>query len=90
MVLAVKNPPANAGRWKRRRFDSCVGNIPWRRALQPTPVFFPGASHGQREPGGLQSIGLHRVRHNGSDIACMHTIISMKKAESHMHTYAHI
>ena len=24
------------------------------------------------EPGGLQCIGLHRVRHNQSDLACMH------------------
>ena len=25
-----------------------LGKIPWRRALQPTPVFLPGESHGQR------------------------------------------
>jgi len=25
-----------------------VGKIPWRRAWQPTPVFLPGAFHGQR------------------------------------------
>ena len=25
-----------------------VGTIPWRREWQPTPVFFPGESHGQR------------------------------------------
>ena len=24
------------------------GRFPWRRAWQPTPVFFPGKSHGQR------------------------------------------
>ena len=24
------------------------GKIPWRRAWQPTPVFFPGGSYGQR------------------------------------------
>ena len=29
-------------------FDSQVRNIPWRRAWQPTPVFLPGKSHGQR------------------------------------------
>ena len=27
---------------------SWVGNIPWRRAWQPTPVSLPGESHGQR------------------------------------------
>ena len=26
------------------------------------------------EPGGLQSIGLHRVGHDGSDLACMHDL----------------
>ena len=28
--------------------DSRVGKIPWRRKWQPTPVFLPGESHGQR------------------------------------------
>ena len=37
-------------RWrqKRHRFDPWVGKIFWRRAWQPTPVFLPGESHGQR------------------------------------------
>ena len=26
----------------------CVGKVPWRKAWQTTPVFFPGESHGQR------------------------------------------
>ena len=29
-------------------FDPRNGKIPWRRAWQPTPVFLPGESHGQR------------------------------------------
>ena len=29
-------------------FNPWVGNIPWRKAGQPTPVFLPGESHGQR------------------------------------------
>ena len=29
-------------------FDPRNGKIPWRRARQPTPVFLPGESHGQR------------------------------------------
>ena len=32
----------------RPGFDTWVGNIPWRRAWQPTPIFLPGESHGQR------------------------------------------
>ena len=38
----------------------------WRRKWQPTPVFLPGESQGQR---GLPSMGLHRVRHDWSDLA---------------------
>ena len=32
----------------RCEFDPWIGKIPWRRKWQPTPVFFPGKSHGQR------------------------------------------
>ena len=34
-----------------------VGKIPWRRAWQPTPVFLPGKSQGQRSPAGSGSWG---------------------------------
>ena len=30
------------------QFDSWVMKIPWRMKWQPTPVFLPGESHGQR------------------------------------------
>ena len=33
---------------RRRGFDPWVGKIPWKRTWQPTPVFLPGKSHGQR------------------------------------------
>ena len=33
---------------RRCRFSSWVAKIPWRRKWQPTPVFLPGESHGQR------------------------------------------
>jgi len=29
-------------------FDLWVRKIPWRKTWQPTPVFLPGQSHGQR------------------------------------------
>ena len=32
----------------RARFNPWVGKIPWRREGQPTPVFLPGESHGQK------------------------------------------
>ena len=43
-----KEPTCQCRRPKRRGFDPWVGKIPWRRAWQPTPVFLPGESHGQR------------------------------------------
>ena len=65
--------------WRRLRTDPWVSppgvmKIPWRRKWQPTPVFLPGESPWTEEPGGLQSMGLQRVRH---DWACMHTCISL-------------
>ena len=44
LAQTVKNPPA----MRRLGFDAWVGKIPWRRAWQPTPVFWPGEFHGQR------------------------------------------
>ena len=40
--------PACQCRRQRCRFEPWVRKIPWRRAWQPTPVFLPGESHGQR------------------------------------------
>ena len=48
VALVVKSPPAKARDLKRCRFKPWVGKIPGRRAQQPTPVFLPGESHGQR------------------------------------------
>ena len=63
-ALVEKNLPTNEGDVKRCRFNPWVGKIPWRKAWQPTSVFLPGESHGQRSFGGLQSMGLKRARHN--------------------------
>ena len=46
-VLVVKNLPGNAGD-KEMWFDPWVRRILWRRVWQPTPVFLPPESHGQR------------------------------------------
>ena len=46
-----------------------LGRFPGRKLWQPPPVFFPGESPWTEEPGGLQSIGSHRVKHNWSDLA---------------------
>ena len=44
--------------------DLWVGTILWRRAWQPTPVFFRGESHGQRSLVGYSPWG-----HRESDTA---------------------
>ena len=46
--LSGKESACNTGSCRRCRFDPWVRKIPWRRAWQPTPVFLPGESHGQR------------------------------------------
>ena len=75
VALMVKNRPANLGDSKRHKFDIWIRKIPWRRAWQPTPVFLPGESHGQRSlVGSLHSIGLQRVGHDWSDLGCTHAI----------------
>ena len=43
-----KEPACQCRKCKRSRFNPWVGKIPWRRKWQPTPVFLPGESHGQR------------------------------------------
>ena len=43
-----KEPTCQSRRHNRHRFNPWVGKIPWRRKWQPTPVFLPGKSHGQR------------------------------------------
>ena len=52
------------------RFYPWVGKIPWRRKWQPTLVFLPGWSHGQRSLG-YRPWGRKRVGHNWASV---HTI----------------
>ena len=56
-----KEPSCQCRRSKRRGFDSWVKKIPWRKVWQPIPLFLPGESHGQEEPGRLQSMVSQRV-----------------------------
>ena len=50
--LVGKEPTCQFRRHKRRGFDLWVGKIPWKRKLQPTPVFLPGESYGRRSLAG--------------------------------------
>ena len=63
-----KEPARQCRRRRRRGFDPQIGKIPWRRAWQPTPVFLPGESCGQRSLAGYGPWG-GRVGHDRSDLA---------------------
>ena len=62
---------------RRCRFDSWIGKIPWRRKYEPTPVFLPGKSHGQRSLVGYSPWGqkesdtTEQLKHNIVDPAIL-------------------
>ena len=62
-----KEPSCQCRRCYRRGFDPWVRKSPWRRAWQPTPIFFPGESHAQRSVEDYRS--LQRVGHEGSNLS---------------------
>ena len=51
-ALVVKSLPTNVGDVRDEGLIPGSGKIPWRRAWQPTPIFLPGESHGQRSVAG--------------------------------------
>ena len=56
----VKDLPA-VQEMLRQEFNPYIGKIPWRRKWQPTPIFLPGKSHGQRSLAGNSPWGCKRV-----------------------------
>ena len=68
-----KVPAYQHRRHKRLGFHPWVRKIVWRRAWQPTPVFLPGESHGQRSLVGYSPWG--------------HKESNMTKATWHAHTH---
>ena len=52
-----KEPTCQCRRRKRWGFRPSVGKIPWGWKWQPTPVFLPGESHGQRSLAGYSPWG---------------------------------
>ena len=59
-------------RWETGRVMclNCIVYVsgPWKREWQPTPVFLPGKSHGQRSLEGYSPWGCKRVRHDWAHI----------------------
>ena len=46
--ISGKEPSCQCRRHKRQGFNPWLGKVPWGKVWQPTPVFLPGESHGQR------------------------------------------
>ena len=68
----VKNPPANVGNIRDVGSIPGSGKFPGEGNGNPLQYSCLENPHGQRE---LQSIGLQRVGHNWSDLACTHADI---------------
>ena len=49
---------------QKMQFNPLVGKILWERKWQPTPVFLPGKSHGQRSLEGYSPWNHKRVKHD--------------------------
>ena len=74
--LSDKESVSQCRKHRRHRFDPWVGKIPWRKNWQPTPVYLPGESHGQRSLVIYSSRGCKEsdTTEQLSDWAHMHTI----------------
>ena len=59
----VKNLPANAGDTGDAVSIPGLVKIPWSKKWQPTPVIVAWKTPSE-EPGGLQSMGSQRIRHD--------------------------
>ena len=66
----IKNLPANVGDAGDLGFFPGWRRFPWRRKWQPTPVFLPGKTHGQRNLVGYSPWGCKKsdmTGHNNSN-----------------------
>ena len=68
-----QEPTCQCRRHKRHGFNSWVGKMLWQRLWQPTPLFLPGESHGQRRVAGYNSQGHKELDMTESDLAHTHT-----------------
>ena len=56
-LMCIYSLPANAGDARVTGSNPEVAKILWRRTRQPTPVFLPGESHGQKSLAGYSPWG---------------------------------
>ena len=80
-----KKSACQCRRHRRHRFDPWVGKIPWRRKWQPTPVFLPGKSHGQRSLVGYSPQG-----HKESYVAERSRAHACTDTHTHTHTHTQV
>ena len=71
VVLVIRSPPANAGDLETR-VQSLGQQDPPEEGMAIYSSILAWRIPWTEELGGLQSIGLQRVRHEWSDLACMH------------------
>ena len=78
-----KNSPASARDTRDMCSISESRKMPWSRKWQPTPVFSPGESHGQRSLAGyiVRGVGKNQTRLNDYVHVCAHTLL-MSDAKS--------
>ena len=76
-----KEPAYQCKRCERCGFDPWFRKIPWRMKWQPTPVFLPGKSFGQKSLAGYSPWGLKRVGHDRA------TKQQQQQKEAHIYTW---
>ena len=79
--LVGKESACQCRRHKRHGFDPWVRKIPWKKEWLPTPVFLPGESHGQRNVGGLRSLGsclcVYLLGCSRSQLGCVGSLVCL-------------
>ena len=78
--LSVKEFTYQCRRHRTRRFNPWVGKIYWRRKWQPTPIFLPGKSHGQRS---LVGYGLQGLKESDTT----RQLSTLKWLKTYIHKY---
>ena len=77
-------------------FDPWIRKMPWRRKWQPTPVFLPGKSHGQKSlvrysPWGLKSYTRlsNQTTKSVQEWDCNNSVFRRCGIHTHTHTHTH-
>ena len=72
VALVVKSHPAHSGDARDVNLIPGLGRDPWREGMATHSSILAWRILQTEKPGGLQSMGLQRVEHYWSDLACKH------------------